>query len=181
MAFDAPRARLITGLSLYPDRMLNFKFDFSGIERLKQKLTNNPAAMAEIRTAFALLYRSFVRKRFDKASKHDGTWAELAPSTIRRRRRGRGTGSPSILRDHGTMFAATNPSQGNSGIVQSLDRPLGIEVMLGGSPISTLAQYAQEGDAARNRPPRTILVDPPQEERDKMNEVAAKILTRHAQ
>lgn len=159
--------------------MLSIKINLDGIKHLKQKLTNNPSMMGEIRAAWALLYRSFVRRRFDTYSKGGGDWPALAPSTLRRRRRGRGRGQAAILRDSGRLFASFQPSLGASGSIQSLDKPLGVEVFLGGTPLSTIASYHDAGSA--RLPQRQIMVEPPESEKDKMANVAAKIMAKHAQ
>ena len=84
-----------------------------------------------------------------------------------------------ILRDTGALFASLQPGLGASGSLQTLDKPMGIEFMLGGSPLSTLAGYHQVGDPARNRPPREIMVVPPESEQKKMGNAAAKIITKY--
>lgn len=156
--------------------MLTFNIDLSGIARLRRKLTENPHAMAEIRGAWALIYRAFLRNRFAKASRNDGTWPPLAPSTIRQRR----GHSDQILRDTGKLFASFQPTLGTGGALQTIDKPLGIEVVLGGSPMATLAMWHQQGDPARNRPPRELLVAPDESAKQKMAKVAREILIKAA-
>lgn len=50
-------------------------------------------------------YLGFVRRRFSGHSRGSGNWPSLKPSTIRSRRKGKGKGSPGILRNTGTLFS----------------------------------------------------------------------------
>ena len=87
---------------------------------------------------WAARYRSFLRERFDKYSKGGGDWAPLKDSTIKRRRKGKGTrrfaaGSVAILRDKGIMFAALDPVFKNKPGQLQDDIPFGIRVGFGGA------------------------------------------------
>lgn len=53
-----------------------------------------------LKKQMAVRYSAYVRRRYAKQG--NGTWAKLAPSTIKRRR----NGSSTILRDTGTLLAA---------------------------------------------------------------------------
>lgn len=52
------------------------------------------------------IYSAFVRRRFVANSRGGGGWAPLAAATVRRRRKGSGSGVPAILRDSGLLFRA---------------------------------------------------------------------------
>jgi phage gpG-like protein len=156
--------------------MIQVRVNIQGIQRLRKRLTQNPSLMQKVREAWLLLFRSFSRLRFDRFSKGGGDWPRLAASTLRRRRRGR---NAAILRDTGRLFASFNPSLGDQGSIRSLDKPLGVEVFLGGTPLSTIASYHDAGNPP-HLPQRELLVMPPQSELDKMAAVAKKIVTDEA-
>jgi hypothetical protein len=113
---------------------------------------------------WAVRYRAFLQKRFDAASKGDGTWKPLADSTIAGRRKG----SSTILRDTGVLFAALTPTWvAPPGSVNELIDG-GVRVGFGGSEshpgglvtIADIAGFHQDGGG--NLPKREIMVDPPQ-------------------
>lgn len=144
----------------------------------------NGTADGAIRRAmkqWAARYRSFAQQRFDANSKGGGDWPPLAASTIRKRRHGKGkgkafakavrsvhggpsviSGSPSILRDTGLLFAALGGGPG------SLEEhvPGGVRVGFGGSARhgsspATIADIAEIHDTGGGHvPQREILVEP---------------------
>lgn len=110
----------------------------------------------QIRVAYdrwALRYRAFVQRRFDKFSRGGGDWPALVS------RKG------SILRDTNTLFTALTPTlNAPSGSINKLIEG-GIEVGYGGGgshpggpTISELAYWHQTG--AGNNPVREIIVQP---------------------
>lgn len=113
---------------------------------------------------WTIRYRSFVQQRFDRASKGDGTWVPLAPSTIRARRKG----SSSILRDTNTLFAALAPMwEAPPGSINQLITG-GVSVGFGGpaghpSGLVTIAEIASFHNAGDGVPKREIIVEPSQE------------------
>jgi hypothetical protein len=60
-------------------------------------------------TALALVKQAFIEKSEGRADESGLRWEPLAPSTIRSRRRGRGTGSPLIGRDTGVLLNTLSP------------------------------------------------------------------------
>lgn len=119
----------------------------------------------ELRKVFkkwAIRYRSYVQLRFDKASKGDGTWQPLAPSTVAGRRKQ----SSTILRDTGTLFAALAPIwTAPAGSINEMIED-GVRVGFGGpsshpSGLVTIAQIAAFHQAGGgNLPKREIIVQP---------------------
>ncbi len=76
------------------------------------------------------IYLGFVRRRYVRNSRGGGDWPGLSPVTIKRRRRGNGSGSKAILRDTGTLLGAlTRGGRGN----QFRDTRRGVVVGYGGS------------------------------------------------
>ncbi len=117
---------------------------------------------------WAARYSGFTRRRFQVLSRGGslkGKWAPLAPSTIRRRRKGKGKGSPAILKDTALLFnALTIKAQGNftkripDGIRYGFaDSP---HPGAGGLTYRRLATIHQEGNPKKNLPARPILVEP---------------------
>jgi hypothetical protein len=155
--------------------MIRLRMKLGGLDRLKEKLSErNSPMMRDIRDSWRILFRSFIRLRFVRASRGDGTWTPLAPSTIRRRRRGRGRGTPRILVDSGKLQQGLSP--GGDTFFEN-DTPAGFEAILAGSPLSTLAMWHHEGN--ERLPSRTILVPPPAKEVEKMGKAAAKIIAEY--
>jgi len=78
------------------------KVQAAGAKRL---LTGMKARARDLRPAWSeiaeRLQRSFMRQ-FQRGG--DPTWQPLTPSTIKRRRRGPGAGSPKVLRDTGLLM-----------------------------------------------------------------------------
>ncbi|HOM61924.1 MAG TPA: hypothetical protein PLP49_10895 [Anaerohalosphaeraceae bacterium] len=131
---------------------------------------------------WGLYYRSEMKERFDIYSKGGGDWAPLKPSTIYRRRHGKGGrykrgkkaylkalatggGQVSILRDTGTLFNALSPTLGKLGQRQDIYKN-GVGVGFADVPhprggtatIAQIASYHQTG--GKHLPKREILVEP---------------------
>jgi len=116
---------------------------------------------------WAFVYRSFVQERFHTFSGGGGDWAPHAPSTIARRRKGRGQGQAALLRDTNTMFASLNPVfSGKPGAIEERI-PFGVRVGFGGparhptgsATVSDIAGFHNEGVPGR-LPKRQIIVPP---------------------
>ena len=153
-----------------------------GIDRMRKALVNNPRLSTSIAKAWSTLYRAFIRQRFHKFSRGGGDWAPLKASTLKRRRKGKGTGEAAILRDTGALFAALQPTTGFEGLIQSTPRPLGFTAFLGGGKSyktgATLVQIAEYHHFGEGRlPARAILVQPDITVIDRMGKVGVKILT----
>ena len=111
----------------------------------------------------AARYLGFTRRRFITYSRGGGSWPPLKKSTIRKRRKGRGSGSPAILRDTSTLL--TSLGQGAPGNVISRTTN-GIAVGIGGSArhgkrgrtIGQIAEFHQIG--AGNLPVREVIPGP---------------------
>lgn len=132
-------------------------------------------ANGPVRKAFkqwAARYRAFLRERFSTYSRGGGDWKALAPSTIARRRKGKGSkqfavGTAAILIDKAIMFAALDPVfKGKPG---QLEEPIdfGIRVGFGGggqhgTDTITVARLAAIHDSGDGVPQRKIVVSPDQ-------------------
>ena len=141
---------------------------------------------------WAVRYRSFIQERFVLFSRGGGDWAPLKPATIKRRRKGRGSGLiAAILRDTNTMFAALNPEfTGKPGAIQE-KIPFGVRVGFGGpgryskrgkvgkATIADIASFHQRG--AGHLPKREIIVEPSQKVVDLMAEDMRRALKRLAE
>lgn len=111
---------------------------------------------------FAARIRSFWAQRFDRYSKGGGDWKPLAPSTLRRRRKGKGSGlQAAILVDTGTLKGSFNSQRG----MIEADIPNGLRIGFGGADshsagmtIPRLAQIHQGGGP--RLPARPIIVEP---------------------
>lgn len=78
------------------------KINLRPLRRLK-KMHRTPEFKAMSRK-WGVRYLAFARERFVKYSKGGGNWKPLSPETIASRRSGKGSGSPAILRDTGTLL-----------------------------------------------------------------------------
>ncbi len=117
-------------------------------------------------------WRGFALTRYTRASRGDGTWKRLSPSTIARRRKGKGPGPiAAILIDTGILVGALAASRKPGRLEEFL--PNGIRVGYGGPAhhpsgritIAGLARIHQEG---RGVPQRRIVVEPPKKVVDDM-------------
>lgn len=138
-----------------------------------RKLSDIPRS---VHKQWAVRYRAFAADRFIRFSRGGGNWKPLRPSTIRRRRKGKGTGPiAAILFDTGTLFGALSPVFGRKpGQFEKLIKD-GIRVGYGGPgkhskgmTVAGIAEIHQEGRGAI--PARKIIVDPPQKVLDGMAE-----------
>src|SRR5437868_10069394 len=59
--------------------------------------------------ALSLVKQAFVQKSEGRADEAGLRWEPLAPSTVAKRRKGRGQGAPLILRDTGLLFNSLSP------------------------------------------------------------------------
>ncbi len=148
-------------------------FKISGLEHLEGQirsgLSKNGSPSNPVRRAFrqwAFQYLVFTRRRFNTFSRGGGDWRPLAPSTIKERRKGRGTGMPAILRNTGVLFNALElNATGN--IVRYVQN--GVQVGIGGPAVHpggrlTIGQIAalhnDGGQKFLHPPQRKILADP---------------------
>lgn len=153
-------------------------------ETLKKKVLENPQAMEPIFQQWARIFTAFIRRRFDRASRGDGTWPPLAPSTIARRRKGRkGTvRKVSILRDTGLMFRQLAPelltvaSTSKSGAIFSSTCSFGNSASYPKGPtVSQVMAFHQKGGG--RLPQRKIIVDPDAKTSEQMARAAKRIVT----
>jgi hypothetical protein len=114
-------------------------------------------------------YRGFAQRRFARFSRGGGDWEQLKPSTLARRRKGKGKRVVAILRDTSTMFAALAPAFiGAAGALEQMLRD-GIRVGFGGpgrhesggtATIADIASFHQAGNTSGGLPKREIIVEP---------------------
>lgn len=122
---------------------------------------------------WAVRYRAFSVERYTRFSRGGGDWPKLRPSTLRKRRKGKGLGAvASILWDTGVLVGALSPQGGKPGSLKMFIKN-GVRVGYGGSArhkggmtIAGIAQAHQEGRGAL--PQRKIIVDPPRSLVDRM-------------
>lgn len=148
---------------------IQFRFADAGLASLIRKVTAaagaaGAPAMQKGYAQAGQIYLSDMRRRFVSASRGDGTWVPLAPSTIARRRQGpakpKGKGKkaapaakPEILRDTGLLLNSLS-----LGAKNNVNRQLSDGIAVG-----TRVKYAKHHQAPSvpGRPPiRTILVQP---------------------
>lgn len=149
---------------------IQFRFADAGLASLIRKVTAaaGAAGAPAMQKGFAQagqIYLSDMRRRFVSASRGDGTWVPLAPSTIARRRQGTakpkgGKGKkaapaakPEILRDTGLLLNSLS-----LGAKNNVNR-----LLTDGVAVGTRVKYAKHHQAPSvpGRPPmRTILVQP---------------------
>lgn len=139
--------------------------------------------IGEVFQSWSKIFGAFIRTRFVRASRGDGTWPPLSPGTIRRRRKGKGSGSPSILRDTGLLFSHVVPTfQGLA--VQDHAPKFEATISFGGDATypdgyttSEIASFHQTGGG--NLPQRKIIVPPDVKTKDQMAKVAKTIIAKH--
>lgn len=123
------------------------------LRKFKSKVKNGSGRIKTAYQQWAVRYRSFIQRRFDKFSRGGGDWPAL------KLREG------SILRDTNTLFTALTPTlNAPKGSINKLIED-GIEVGYGGGAshpggptIQELAYWHQTG--AGNYPARVIIVEP---------------------
>ena len=124
---------------------------------------------------WGVVYRSYTQRRYSKQSRGQGSWPKLAPSTVRRRRKG----SNVILRDLGLLFAVVNPTFPGPGSIA--ERVNGRTVRLGygggdrhGTSTVTIAQIAEfHQNGGGNLPQREIIVPPDNPTTKQLSDIAA--------
>lgn len=134
--------------------------------------------MPKIVEAWNRIYSAFIRKRFVRASRGDGTWQPLAPSTIARRRKG----SSVILRDTGLLFSQLSPGFQKMGpVVKQGQTKFVANVSFGGqgkypdgATVTDVMSFHQTGGG--NLPQRKILVDADEPTRKQMRDAAKRII-----
>lgn len=152
-----------------------------------QKLAeSNTAMMREIIQAWTRIYTAFIRRRFVKASRGDGTWPDLAPSTKARRRKGRKgkADAVAILRNTGLLFSQLAPN------IEQLTRYVtgnnfaayatygGLQKYPGGKvTVTDVMAFHQEGGP--NLPQRKILVPPDAKTKEQMARSAKRIIAKY--
>ena len=156
------------------------KVDLSELKQFKKELDQDLRSGGQktgggpINNAFkqwGVRLRSYLQERFAVYSRGGGNWPPLKPSTIKRRRKGRGRYgmSAAILRDTGTLFNALTPEfTGKPGAIEERI-PYGIRIGYGGpgqytkkyggvATIADIASFHQVG--AGYLPKREIIVPP---------------------
>jgi hypothetical protein len=145
--------------------------DLSGIKRLARQIDFGHPTLDKGWKQAAYVFRSFTQRRFSNFSRGGGNWAPLAESTIKGRRKGKGSrkfkkGSVAILIDTGLLFGGVQPAFVNApGQFEQLRR-FGIEVGYGGpgrypegdATVTDIAHFHQTG--AGRLPKREIIVEP---------------------
>lgn len=80
--------------------------DLRALEAYKKRFRNpRTPEMRPVMNQWTKRYSGYVRRRFSAQSRGGGEWHGLSRATIRNRRKGKGSGSPGILRNTGTLFA----------------------------------------------------------------------------
>jgi hypothetical protein len=156
-----------------------------GLARFKRAVKGDRALSLRITRMWEARLKGFLQTRFAKQSRGGGEWPPLAPSTIERRRKGRGTGSAAILRDTGLLFTALQPGTIAPGGLTKHGQ-LQLEVGYGGSAkhksggvsIADIASFHQTGGG--NLPQRGIIVKPDSAVLSSMAKDAEKLLSARA-
>jgi hypothetical protein len=146
---------------IYASVELNLK----GLKRFQKAVSAGSEVTKKILTQWAARYRGFVQRRFISFSKGGGNWPPLKLGTIRGRIKGKGQGSPAILRNTGVMLAALNPVfVGSPGAYEKYE-PMSVTVGFGGpgtyldgASVSDIASFHNAG--AGFLPERKIIVPP---------------------
>lgn len=128
-----------------------------GIERMKRTLSQRLAE--KVMDAWEVIYRAFIRDRFERFSRGAGNWRAIKPSTAARK------GSTLILRDTDRLFRDLSPLRDNSGALQIRRRSFRMTAFLGagrsypsGVTTGEVASFHNEGDD--RLPQRRIVVQP---------------------
>jgi len=108
------------------------------------------------------IYTAFIRRRFARASRGDGTWKELSPVTIARRRKH----SRAILRDTGLLFSQLSPDLAPPSPIQKVGEGVfkttvvfgGTATYPNGVTVTDVMSFHQKGGG--RLPQRKIIVDP---------------------
>jgi len=130
-----------------------------------QGSTNGPIRKAINQWGYR--FRAEMQQRFAKFSKGGGKWPPLSQRTLKARRKGKGSGTPAILRDKGLLFTALSPAFANIPGQLNKTIPFGVEVGYGGpaahgsggkATIADIASFHQVG--AGYLPIRTVIESP---------------------
>ena len=135
--------------------------------------TNGSGPVRQMLRQWGRRYLGFTKKRFLKPSRGGGDWKALAPSTIRGRRKPRGTtarsktrrtgGKAAILRDTGTLVAALSVG-GRGNMFKDIANGIrvgfqgGVKHPSGKATIAEIAVFHNVGGG--KVPQRAILVEP---------------------
>ncbi len=125
-----------------------------GLAEAMRKSTASGPLRNGLRQAGAI-YLGAMRQRYVRAARGDGTWQPLAASTIAGRRKGKGSGSPEILRDTGLLLNSL--TLGGRGSIAK-DEPSRILV-------GTAIPYGKhhQRPTTPGRPPKRAFLVPPDE------------------
>lgn len=179
----------------------SIRLDLRGLRGIKRQIASGGGREFDVMFhKWSVRYLEFARRRFVKYSRGGGNWPSLAPSTIRRRRKGgkkRGgvnRGSAAILVNTGTLLAALQP--GAPGTAKRI--PQGVQVgytsheaekkrtahgiLPSNATIAQIASYHQAGGG--HLPQRRLIVRPDESTVKGMKRDAAaalrEILHRHS-
>tara|TARA_Y100001933_G_scaffold262971_1_gene322669 strand:- start:31952 stop:32479 length:528 start_codon:yes stop_codon:yes gene_type:complete len=149
--------------------------DLSRLEAYKRRFRNpKTPEMRPVMNQWRARYLGFVRRRYVEQSKGGGNWPSLSPATIRSRRKGKGKGSPAIMRNTGTLLAVLDTQRTDNwkfinnglrvGFLKSkTSRHPGGKRSLSVADIAGIHQFGK----GRN-PKREIIVDPDKQTTDGM-------------
>lgn len=123
------------------------------------KRTLNQRLRDRVMDAWEIIYRTFIRDRFERFSRGGGNWRALKPDTVRRK------GSSLILRDTDRLFRDLTPIRDNSGALQIRRHGFRMTAFLGagrsyptGITTGDVASFHNEGD--EHLPRRRVIVQP---------------------
>jgi len=144
---------------------MGVRFDLTGLKNLRRHSRGQTGPFRRMWKQIGAQYLGFVRRRFIAFSKGGGDWADLAPSTKRQRRHGKGRGRAyAILRDTGLMVNALALGAPGS-MLERHGRGIRVGFSNRKHPESDftfqdLADTHQRGNPSGNLPARPILVEP---------------------
>ena len=161
---------------------MRIKVEVPGLSKMRKIIESNPALSSRVSDAWATRFRAWVRQRFAAFSRGAGDWAPLRLVTLLRRRRARAglvDLNAAILRDTGALFASTQPTLGNTGLIKSTKHKLGFTAELGGNggELGRIALYHQTG--AGKLPQRKIMEKPPAKVTQAMANDAKKLIVEY--
>lgn len=148
------------------------------LKRFQEIANAKPKSMDRIFESWTKIITAFIRRRFSRASRGDGTWKPLAPSTIARRRKH----STSILQDTGLLFRQLSPELSSVTPVTKSGQLFQSTVSFGGkatypngTTITDVMSFHQTGGG--RLPQRKIIVDPDAKTRDQLIRSAQRLIT----
>jgi len=143
--------------------MARIEWDLRGLKGLRRTLNSgNDPDYKQMLQAVGTVYLQYLHRRYLAASRSPGNpWKDIAPATKRRRRKGKGLGTPSILVDTGMLRMGLTP-----GAPGNLLKVMSKKVRCGyantshskGMTFAKLADIHHFGKG--HNPPRTIFVEP---------------------